>query len=123
MSRTLPEAELGDVARDRRLDDLVAPGSRSASASSACVAIGRSRTSRRIAPWRSPRRCHAERSAEDRERLVDLVLADDERRRQPQDVSARGADDEAGLEARGDDGPGRPVELASDQQAPARAPR
>ena len=79
------------------------PSLRSASASSVCVEIGRSRTSRRIAACRSWRFIAFSTSVEGLERTVDLVVADDERRREAQDVRAGREADEAGVERRVDE--------------------
>src|SRR5262249_12019500 len=92
------------------------PTSCSASANSSCVDSERSWTSRRIAPWRSNFVVMSQHLPENGQGLVELFVGDGQRRREPEDALAGGADEETALEAGRDHVAGYAVDLEAEQQ-------
>src|SRR4051812_27629160 len=93
------------------------PTSRRASATSSCVDSERSRTRRRIAPWRSNFVVISQDLLEDGEGAAELFVVDRQRRRQAQYALACGTDEHAALEARGDHVACDTVDLQAEQEA------
>ena len=113
----LDEAELGDVARDRRLDGIVADLAQRLGE----LLLRRERLLLHEAQdgALTVELAHREYLLENREPVRELVVGDGQRRAEAQDALARGTDQDAPLDARGDHVARDAVDLEAEQQAGA----